>query len=81
MQSYYNINDYIPYVLHCGPVTCLFYNWKFVPLNPLHLFCQPHSHPSSNLLVCYLPLSLFLFCLFISFVNYYFLIQLLQELN
>ena len=30
--------DYIPYSVHYVPVTYLFYNWKFVHLNHLHLF-------------------------------------------
>ena len=38
MQAYCNIFDYIPYSVHYVPVTYLFYNWKFVHLNHLHLF-------------------------------------------
>lgn len=45
-----NIIDYIPYVVLLIFMTDLFYNWKFLSLNPLHLFnlsfrppplCQP----------------------------------------
>lgn len=50
MPSYYNILDYIPYVILFIPETNLSYNWKSVPLPPLHLFAQPHSPlPYSNL--------------------------------
>ena len=42
MQCYYNTIDSIPYAVPFIPVTYLFYNWKFVPLTPLHLF---HSCP------------------------------------
>ena len=40
-----------------------FYNWKFVPLNPIHLY-HPSLHPSAfwQLPVCSLDLSQFLFC-------------------
>ena len=35
----------------------LFYNWKLVPLNPLHLFCPPpHKH-----LIYFILFYLFLF--------------------
>lgn len=56
MQSYYNIIDYIPYVLHCIPVTCLFYNWSMYLFIPT-CFASPTITPSSNLLVCCLPES------------------------
>ena len=40
-QSYYNIINHILNVVHYITITYLFYNWEFVPLNPLHLFSQP----------------------------------------
>ena len=46
MQSYCSIIDYIPYPLYYIPVTYLFYNCKFVPINPLNLF-----FPTPNLLL------------------------------
>ena len=33
--------DYIPFAIYYILVTYLFYNWKFLPLTLLHLFC-PH---------------------------------------
>ena len=44
MQSYYSIVGCIPYTVHYIPMTCLFYNWNFVPLNSLHQF-HPILHP------------------------------------
>lgn len=41
MQSYYNIADYIPYVILYIPVTDLFCNWKFLPLNSLLISPNP----------------------------------------
>ena len=38
MQTCCSIIDCIPYSVHYIPVTCLFYNRKFVQLNHLHLF-------------------------------------------
>ena len=40
------IIDSIPYVELFMPVTYFFYNWKFVPLNPLPLFASPPLAPS-----------------------------------
>ena len=37
-RRYYSIVDYIPYVVLFIPMTYLFCDWKFVSLNPLHLF-------------------------------------------
>ena len=40
---------FISYSVYDIPVTYLFYNWKFVSVNPLHLFCPTlHSTLSSN---------------------------------
>ena len=36
-QSYYNIFGHIPYAVCYITIAYLFYNWSFVPLNPLHL--------------------------------------------
>ena len=35
-KSYYNIIDHISYAVHYIPMAYLFYNWKFLPLNPVH---------------------------------------------
>ena len=35
-QSYYNIIEYNPQTVHFIPVTHLFCNWNFAPLNPPH---------------------------------------------
>ena len=40
-QSYCNIIDHISHSVCYIPVAYLLYNWKFVPLNPLHLFLPP----------------------------------------
>ena len=39
--NYDSITDQIPYAVYCIPVAYLFYYWRFVPLNPLHLFNPP----------------------------------------
>ena len=45
----------------------LFSNWRFIPLNPLHLF-HPSPYQSLPLAVSsLLSMSLFVFCLFICF--------------
>lgn len=33
--------DYVPYPVHCIPVSYLFYNWKFIPFTPLILPISP----------------------------------------
>ena len=38
--------NYIYHVVRCSPMTYLFYDWKFVPLDPLHAF--PHPFSSGN---------------------------------
>lgn len=50
MQTCHSINACIPYIVHDTPVTCLFYYWEFVPLNPVHL-CHP-SPPLPSLVSC-----------------------------
>ena len=46
-RSYYNIIDYVSYTVLFILVTYLFY--RFMPLNPFHLFCPfPQPFPSSN---------------------------------
>ena len=61
-QSYYNIIDYISIAIHFISVTCLFYYWKFVPLNFPHLFYLSSYLPLA--IPCLFPvsISLFLFC-------------------
>ena len=63
-----NIVDDIPFAVHYLPMIELFYNWKFVPLNPL----QYVTHSSTFLLsgnplvcslwVCFCFVILVLFC-------------------
>ena len=68
IQSYYNIVDYIPHAVHFIPMTHLFYNWKFVPLNLPHLFhSSPHTPPLWQPPVCSLYLWV-CFC-FVTFVH------------
>ena len=66
MPNYYSIIDYIPYAVCYISVAYLFYNWKFVPLNPLHTF-HPPTLETTN--VFSVPIiSLFLFC-FVRFIH------------
>ena len=55
------------YIFH--PWAYLFYNWKFLPLNPLHLF---HS-PSLLATIClvFVSMSLFSFCFLDSAYKWY----------
>ena len=51
---------HIPFAVHYIPVIHSFYYWKFVPLNPIHLF-----HPPSHVPAFWQPMSLLLeICLF-----------------
>ena len=45
IKWYYIVVDYIPHMVHFIFITHLFCNWKFVPLNLLHLFL---SSPCSS---------------------------------
>ena len=49
VQSYCNIIDHISYAVYYIPVTYLFYKWRFINLNPFHLF-HPDFTPSGNYL-------------------------------
>lgn len=55
-HSYYNINDYIFYDIYYIPETCLFYNWRFLPLNPFHLSYPLHSLSLWQSSLCFLYL-------------------------
>ena len=58
--------DFIPYPVYYLPVTYLFYNWKIVPLNPLHLFhLSPPFLPSGDhqLVLCISECFSYLFVL------------------
>ena len=55
-QNCCSITDRIPYVVHYIPTTYLFYNWKFVSLNPLCLF---HPLLSGNHSVLFVHLFCF----------------------
>ena len=46
--NYDCIIDHIPYALYYIPVAYLFYYWRFVPLNPLHLFNPPIPSPLTS---------------------------------
>lgn len=80
IQHYCDIVDYVPYAALFISMPCLFYKWKFVHLNPLHLFnpSLPHSpfwQPSLHslylriwfLFLCF-PLFLCVFSLYITTV-------------
>ena len=66
-QSYYNIIDHIPYVVYHNPLAYLFHNWRFVPLNPHHLFCPLTPSPLATTWVFSASMSLFSSC-FVCFV-------------
>ena len=42
----YSISNYSHHTVHYIPMIYLFYNWKFVPFDYLHLFSPPHPQPS-----------------------------------
>lgn len=66
MQSYYSITDCIPYTVHYIPRSYFLWSWKFVPLNPLYLFCPTlYLLPSRDhwFVIC-LHGSIYVFCLF-----------------
>ena len=71
IESDYNIIDYILYTVHYIPMTYLFYNRKFVPLNLLHqcppLQPLPTLVTNSLFSVIYDSVSV-VFCLFIYFI-------------
>ena len=58
IQSYYNIIDHIPYGVHYIPVIYLLYNWRCVPLNPLHQL-PLHQPPPSFLFLFIIIWQLF----------------------
>ena len=59
--------DYIPFAIYYILVTYLFYNWKFLPLTLLHLFC-PHLFFLPLVTTSFsISISLFLFCFVCSF--------------
>ena len=53
MQSYYHIMNHIPYTVCYIPAAYLFYDWRFVTVNPLHLFHIPLSTCLSFVPVCF----------------------------
>ena len=72
LSPYNVITIFLTYSLHCTIHPCdLFYSWKFVPLNPLHLF-HPSLHPlpsgNHQFLLCIYESISVLLCLFICFV-------------
>ena len=46
IQSYHHMTGHIPYALWDIPMAYLFCNWRFIPLNFLHLFCPSLSNHS-----------------------------------
>lgn len=69
IQRHYNIINCIPYALLYIAITCLFCNWKFVPLTPLHCFTHLKSPtPLATTDLFSVFMSLFLFCFVSSFV-------------
>ena len=63
IQSYYSIVDHIPYVISLR--LAYFYNWRFVLLNPVYLFCPLTPSPLWQPPICSLYLVCFCFVLFI----------------
>ena len=64
----HNIIDYSHHAVHYIPVTYLFYNWKFVPLETLHPFCLPPNPLPSGIhhsVLCICEFDFGLVCLFI----------------
>jgi len=66
--NYGSITDQIPYTVYCIPVAYLFYYWRFVPLNPLHLFNPPIPSPLPSgihqfVLCVYESVFILVFCL------------------
>ena len=53
IQSYYNITDNNPYAVYYTAVTYLFYKWRSVPLNPLHLLCPQTSSSGHHPFIFY----------------------------
>lgn len=43
IQNYYIIDHVLYKGVYYIPKTCVFYNWNFVHLNPLHLLCPTPS--------------------------------------
>ena len=44
----YSLMNYSCHAVHYIPRTYLFYNWKFIPFDPLHPFCPPPPPTSGN---------------------------------
>ena len=65
----YSIIDHIPcYINNCILMAYLFYNWRSVPLNLLHLFLpNPYHPPLWEAPICSLYLWVCLFVLFFRF--------------
>ena len=70
-HSYYNVNDHIFYDIYYIPETCLFYNWRFLPLNPFHLSYPLPPFPSGN--------HPFVFCTYkLVFILFHFIFYILH---
>ena len=71
-QIYYNAIDCMPHAVHFIPMTHLFCNWKFVPLNfslSYHFFSTPLS--GSDIHICSLNLWVcFCFVIFIHLFSF-----------
>lgn len=73
---------YRPYPLCCMSYLqrLLFYNWRFEPLNPLHLFYPP-THPSSLATTCLVSVSMVDFQNFWLLYMYFTLSSIYMELK
>lgn len=62
VQSYHDVIDYIPCALYFFPMSDPFHNWKFAPstFSPF-----PHSLPLWQPSIVPIPVSVFLFCVFL----------------
>ena len=50
-QAQHSSTTYSHHAVHYIPRTYLFYNWRFVSVNPVHPF-HTHTHPSLLQLIC-----------------------------
>ena len=62
LQNYYNIIDHISFATYYIHLADLFYNWQFVPLNPLHLsaFLLPTPPPALGSTILLFSVSMLL---------------------
>ena len=63
----YGFTNYSHHAVHYIPITYLFYDWEFVPLNPFHSFCPPPTTIALKTTNTF-SASIVLLCLFLCFV-------------